>query len=419
MVCTNSQGRSWGGGEGEWETGPPSRTKRTNFKEHQTLRMNLVCVMKEGSFPVGNILLKMGSTLGVASTPVPAQRAVDSMLSGNQAVCATTSSAGATIAAKLLQQGLSDTAMRNARTSFHSTTLQPRRYADPPWLLKPNCIRVVALMLSDEGLSGRNGTRLANLAIRAGHELRAALPEGSQFWMPKAASLHATVFHPGGAPGMATGLDTRPPTPSALRYELSMMRRLAASMPSTVVFSVDRLVLSSSGVLLLLLAPESRLHSTQGNSSSTVAPCIESLRTTLAQVLPNATPKQTRGLVHVSLLRLLSLPPSLTAARRAEFTRTAATLCEQWSERMRGMRVTFRGVVYARETQIMTMEGAHTRLPFGHGRLERRGSLVRMRRERRRLESHAPDSLRDVLASGGTRPGYDHDHDRESAADSE
>ena len=185
----------WGGRVGDRASIQNSR-KRTNFKEHQTLRMNLVCVMKEGSFPVGNILLKMGSTLGVASTPVPAQRAVDSMLSGNQAVCATTSSAGATIAAKLLQQGLSDTAMRNARTSFHSTTLQPRRYADPPWLLKPNCIRVVALMLSDEGLSGRNGTRLANLAIRAGHELRAALPEGSQFWMPKAASLHATVFHP-------------------------------------------------------------------------------------------------------------------------------------------------------------------------------------------------------------------------------
>ena len=64
--------------------------------------------------------------------------------------------------------------------------------------------------------------------------------------------------------------------------------------------------------------------------------------------------EQAKGVLHVSLLRILALPsgqygPSAAAAR------VAHAVCERWSAQLRGARVSMRGLVYVREEQIITL----------------------------------------------------------------
>ena len=82
--------------------------------------------------------------------------------------------------------------------------------------------------------------------------------------------------------------------------------------------------------------------------------CIDSLRAAAAKLFPDAATKQAKGVLHVSLLRILSLPtgqygPSAAAAR------VAHAVCERWSAQLRGARVSMRGLVYVREEQIITL----------------------------------------------------------------
>ena len=68
---------------------------------------------------------------------------------------------------------------------------------------------------------------------------------------------------------------------------------------------------------------------------------------------------------------------------------------------MRGLRVSVHGMLYVREQQIMTLDGEWHRLRFG----KRGGGM----RSRTRMLGASMLSLHEVLARGGTRPGYDHD----------
>ena len=94
--------------------------------------------------------------------------------------------------------------------------------------------------------------------------------------------------------------------------------------------------------------------------------CIDSLRAAAAKLFPDAATKQAKGVLHVSLLRILSLPtgqygPSAAAAR------VAHAVCERWSAQLRGARVSMRGLVYVREEQIITLRYlVVSPLPYQH-----------------------------------------------------
>lgn len=307
----------------------------------------------------------------------------------------------------------------------------PRYYSDPPWSLPSNAVRVLALPMSDPVLTDAPTRRLASLALQAAREIADALPDDSRAWLPKASSLHATLFHPGLSPQSDTkgkhcnlplpilpetcwqrtsGATAGSPTEAELRHELRAARRLAANVRSSALaFSVDRLALSSSGVLLLLLRPSSPRAARSAAAAAANAPgaagaasgeCVGSLRAAAAVAFPRAARKQTSGLVHVSLLRILSLPRSAYRVN-SSVARALSALTAKWSERLRasmrasmrdpphgggdanGMAglharreeeeeavVRMRGVLYIREVQILTLEGERHRLRFGGGGAE-------------------------------------------------
>ena len=86
--------------------------------------------------------------------------------------------------------------------------------------------------------------------------------------------------------------------------------------------------------------------------------------------------QRTTQLVHVSLLRLLSLPP---AANRTAAARAVADVVDRWSARLRGVRGVVRGLRYVREEQIITLAGRSSWLPFS----ARNNATGRARRGRR------------------------------------
>uniref|UniRef100_A0A7S3AXE9 Uncharacterized protein n=1 Tax=Haptolina ericina TaxID=156174 RepID=A0A7S3AXE9_9EUKA len=108
--------------------------------------------------------------------------------------------------------------------------------------------------------------------------------------------------------------------------------------------------------MLLLLRPEEK-----------ASVCVDSIRADIAAAFPLAATKQTAGLVHVSLARVISLPLTEYGANSSA-ARTASEVCERWTARLRGLRTSARGMVYVREKQMMTLEGDWHRLPFGRRR---------------------------------------------------
>ena len=318
------------------------------------------------------------------------------------------------IAAQLPARGF-DAAALAASSRLFDERASPRHYADPPWSLPPFAVRVLALSLADESLTDERTRRTAGLALRAAAEVSRALPGGARSWLPRLKALHATLFHPGLSPQsdtrgklchlplpvpparcwQRTGIGGGSPSDAELRHELRAARRLAASVHADAFqFEVDRLVLTSSGVLLLLLRPYA-----PARASRVPRGCVRSLRAAAAAAFPLAARKQTTGLIHVSLLRILSLPAADAGGRRTHGPNATAALAlgalvARLSARLAGLPLRFRGLLYVRESQIMTLDGERHRLPFAGAR------------------GHAPvPSLANVLARGGTRPGYDHDRD--------
>jgi len=283
-------------------------------------------------------------------------------LKRQSSLCATSSSSlvikYADLAAQLPSKGFEEAAIAAARGSFADKT--PRLYADPPWSLPRNAVRVLALTIGDAQLTDTRTGKLAELALAAARDLKQALPPGTETWLPERKGLHATIFHPGLAPGTVGTPGMVAPSEAQLDKELHTARRLAANVPTNLTLVVDRVVATTSGVMLLLLRPE--------QDGGRV--CVESIRSAAHALFPDAARKQAQGVVHVSLLRILSLPagqfgPAGGAAKRA------AEVCRSWSDKLRGMRVSARGLLYVREEQIMTLLGRKTRLPFA-GRRRRR-----------------------------------------------
>ena len=72
------------------------------------------------------------------------------------------------------------------------------------------------------------------------------------------------------------------------------------------------------------------------------------------------------GLIHASLLRIVFLPDAERNATAAK----AQRIVDRWSARMRGMRLTLKGLVYVKERQIMSLDGEWHRLRFGGAEVE-------------------------------------------------
>ena len=156
------------------------------------------------------------------------------------------------------------------------------------------------------------------------------------------------------------------------------------------------MALTASGVLLLLFRP-----------SGDAPVCVDTLRTAAAGAFQHAARQQTGGLIHASLLRIISLPQNASPfGANATLARATRAAVAQWSARLQGLRVQASGLLYVRETQIMSLEGVVHRLPFGE-----RSPAWRTGGRRASLRSPRPMAMMDVLAAGGTRPGYDHDRD--------
>ena len=64
------------------------------------------------------------------------------------------------------------------------------------------------------------------------------LPAGTTSWMPELSSLHATIFHPGLAPGTAGSPRLVAPSAQALDRELHTARRFASSVPANLTLVV-------------------------------------------------------------------------------------------------------------------------------------------------------------------------------------
>lgn len=365
---------------------------------------------------------------------------------------------------QLSEAGFDTAAVARSAQSFDPDGI-PRRYSEPPWSMPANSMRLLALPLDDKVLNDASTQRLGARVLRAADELRSILPHGARSWMPPPGTLHMTVFHPGFSPGEVNDAErrrtARAPSEGELRRELTGARRIATSVRGrNMTLEVDKLVVTSAGVLLLLLRPVVEAADTAGTM------CIETLRAEAKKAFRLAARRQTHNVVHCSLLRILSLgrdsggnhegtsaassaveegpsaaaaaaasrsgnggsSPALNYGANASVTRAVRALTERWSRELHGSRAHISGLLYVRESQIMTLEGQAYRLPFGGARSRSRAARrlmapngyaraswasARLRSSRAAAagEGSPPLALAEVLAAGGTRPGYDHDRD--------
>jgi hypothetical protein len=287
------------------------------------------------------------------------------------------------LAEQLHRRGLDEVAIRRAaRHNFVDG--RPRRYEE--WSLPPGAVRVLALALDDAELADPASRAVGRMALTAAASIAAVLPSGAEAWLQPSGTVHTTIFHPGVSPTSESTEEANRavPTPTAteLAVELRNVRWLASRRfrgAHNVSLIVDRLALTSSGVLLLLLLPA---------PSSAGGVCVSALRAAAAAAFPRAPSKQTRGLIHASLLRIVSLGAATTShavgSPMANGTRAVAAAVQEWSARLRGLRVTLHGLLYVRERQIMSLEGEWTRIRFGEDRHPER--TVRMPRRRMRHE---------------------------------
>ena len=271
----------------------------------------------------------------------------------------------AALGGQLRAGGFDEEAIVAARRSFtFAPDPEPRWYAAPPWSYPADAVRVIALPLSQDDDGGIE--RVRRLAARAAREVAEALPPGAARYAQPQRTLHATIYHPGHAPGSPwDARRMRAPTEAELAAEDHAAAAIAAAA-APVELVVDRLAFTRSGVLLLLLRP-----------ADECAPSpVGALRDAAAAAFAGAHAQRTTQLVHVSLLRLLSLPP---AANRTAAARAVADVVDRWSARLRGVRGVVRGLRYVREEQIITLAGRSSWLPFS----ARNNATGRARRGRR------------------------------------
>ena len=177
-----------------------------------------------------------GSLSSLATWFVPAPAA--SSLRTTSHLCSSSSIAlqarYAELAAQLPQRGFEEAALEAARLNFArgaDGSWRPRMYDEAPWALPSNSVRVIALSIADAQLNGATRS-IGELALQAAADLARQLPPGATSWIPELGSLHATIFHPGLAPGTAASSRFVAPSTLALDRELHTVRRFASSVPA-------------------------------------------------------------------------------------------------------------------------------------------------------------------------------------------
>jgi hypothetical protein len=173
------------------------------------------------------------------------------------------------------------------------------------------------------------GDALRDAAAEACAEFTAALPPGFRTYQNPKASYHSTVFH------TANPSDPRPADEAFIAAELKACAALVAATPALHV-EVDRVVLASSGVLLVLL-------NEQGLGPSPT----DDLRVRCRAAFPDAPKKQATFVMHVSLCRVETAPAADDDAWLAVMQRV-----DSLSARLRGAKATLRTIWHVQEPRI-------------------------------------------------------------------
>ncbi len=163
-----------------------------------------------------------------------------------------------------------------------------------------------------------------------------SVDDADVFHTPKA-QLHVTLHH-FGRPGPG---GPRPVDDEALAAELAAVRQLVTRTPPFCL-TVERLLLSNTGVLLLLY---------QTDDGAPFA-----LRASLRRAFP-ASPGKQAVILHSSLARLLTTPP-------LEELQALRAVCEEATAALRGQRVPFDALWYVVE-RALPIDGDVTELVLG------------------------------------------------------
>ncbi|BDA42804.1 hypothetical protein COCOBI_03-6970 [Coccomyxa sp. Obi] len=259
-----------------------------------------------------------------------------------------------TMATDFGEHGLNIDFIRDLRPNHDTSAVgsPPLTYLTIPSPLAERAVRLCVLPLEDSA-------DVVHSAIQVTQAIKALLPAGTQVYANAPERLHITVFHMSRPddprPSSMTAHDEaltavpisnrRGPTDEEVADELAAMTSIVQHMPPLEHLEVSSVVLTDTGTLLLC-SIDRRADITR-------------LRHSLRAAFPGA-PKKQANIIHTTLLRILS-PVQLPPASRA----TIQKECDQWTERLRGTRLSFRKAWYVIETVFSTIEGDQVEVVFG------------------------------------------------------
>jgi hypothetical protein len=240
--------------------------------------------------------------------------------------------------------------------------MRPKLYTESPWSMPGNTsVRPVALRVSDDPL-------LRLQLVQLMETLKTAFGPSADTWMQPDDAFHATIFHPDtfqqwrkDEEGAAynNSREELPHTDAFMATELANVSAVASMYnASHLEVEVDRVVLTSGGVLLLLLRPPT--------GECAVPSRLDALRDSFSSAFPWGFPG-TLHLWHVSLLRLLDSPELETVAGRSAVAARAAAVVAEASASLKGHRFNLTRLLYAHEASILAMRGEWKWVELGNG----------------------------------------------------
>ena len=189
----------------------------------------------------------------------------------------------------------------------------------------PMSVRLLCTAI--EGQDG--GDALRDAAAELCGKFVDVLPPGFRTYRNPPRSYHSTVFHTGHPS------ELRPKTKAQVEEELLVCKRLVGET-SAMRVEVHRVVLASSGVLLVLL-------NEQGNGVSPV----DGLRLRCRRAFPTAPRKQATFVMHVSLCRVATAP-----AVDHDQWRAVLNHVDDLSSKIQGMQATLRTIWHVQEPRV-------------------------------------------------------------------
>jgi len=261
------------------------------------------------------------------------------------------------MASKFMTQGLNIAAISAMSQYFSNITgpgeAHPLNYADFPNAPLPRGAVRLSLVFFQKA-----NPSLANLVHRAASEVISALPKNTKIHLNDPSHYHITIYMTSQPhtlrpspliPGNSLSENLMPEElyqqaqPTDFEGELAVLRKEAA-ITNKPTFKVHRLLMADSGTLLLCSV----------DSSGTMA----GLRKRLIAAFPGGPPRQST-IFHASVARVLS-PEQLDN----ETVQKVQRLCNDWSDRLRGMEFSVDALHYVMEEKFTTVEGPTYDLPL-------------------------------------------------------